>query len=395
MSKSLAPAGDDSVHSSVILQVLSDLRSAALFDFIGECNAQHAMLAEAGATAELYQERHNAAATALAICLRPGTTAVHPLSIQFELAFHELKLDIERDVLDRVLLSIPPSEHGNERLRAMDYAITLLVQHDRTLSNDQPPSKGASRAAKQPRADVRSPRQMVRLLDALLPEQRLKPLLRFSTPAIAKPLSGPGKKARKEALALPLGSFSDLSTRLKPCHLAACLLTYVVAEYAELALLRGFAGEWNGLTQEQRNKLAAAYDELARHLSTRLRASVAGGVEVNDAYPWFRDATRIQLADMFVMLRWWRPGKTPTAIKATFEQRKEPENEIAESKRKPRSPRIRMESSEVFERLYDDILFLPRHVGPPKKRKVTACETSRNELIERLMLQYGLSRWTD
>jgi hypothetical protein len=369
----------DALPIGVSRTLFRKLRAAALVQFSAECNEEHMRLLADGPQAAVYQDRHTAAAMALTFCLRPHAVKEHPWAKQFEAVFLALRLEVERSELDAVVRSIPASEVGNERLRTIDFAVSIFVQHDRALDGKPlVPGRKAKKRKLVAKPIKESPQRNIRLLERIFPTNPdWLSLPRSSAADTLGMHPDVPAGAPERAPSLPLGSFSDLALLLEPCHVAACLLVYLVSQLAELNLARLHEGLWNGLTLSQRDGLAEDYREIAKALSSRLRRLLAGGTKLRHQYPWFNVAKKEDLTIIRLLLDEWRPGMEPTGLERRVG--------LLCVKDDQDLPGLRR-------RLFDDIVLLHRPLGPPRRGYVTEQARKRDELIDDVWANHGLPR---
>ena len=340
---------EEQVGASVSL-ILSDLRAvrqAALAQFAAECNAEHARLYNEGARSDVYQERHQSSAETLYVCFPPPGLPSHPLADDFLESFDRLGLDIFPAALFGVLSSIPATEAGNERLRAVDFAVSVMIKFDDEAGRLPTQSKLSD-----------SPLQGARMIEKLSTKDTkfMSLVLKNSTDSLGSHPAQPD---------LELGSFADLTIQLEQYHVAGCMLAVVLFRIAELRSKLIPFKMWAGMTRQQMKTVIRDYELLATHLAPTLRRMLPEAFELRREPAWFETATREELWDIDAMLAAFQarvPGKPHLArYKAIW-------------------PKSRSDAPELRKRLFNEVLFLHRPVGCPRVPRLSS--KAKNPLTE-------------
>ena len=315
-----------------VMDQMRAVRDAALVQFAAECNQEHARLYNEGLRQDVHQERHQTNAETLLICIQPPGLPEHPLRDDFMDCFTRLELDLSPAALFAAIGSIPATANGNERFRAIDFAVALLTKFDRE----------PIQVRKQPKlSDARH--WAVQLLDEIFTKD----------PNWLKI----GRKSKADSLGshptdsgLLLGSYADLSVLLHPYHIAACMLAVVLFSVVELrSKLIPFV-KWAGMTQPQMMNQIRDYEKLAGYLAARLRGMLPDELGLRGTPDWFETAERADQRDMELLLVTFRPGQHPTDHMRAA-------NNLRLGKSRDLAP--------LRQQLFNDVLFLHRPVGKP------------------------------
>ncbi len=324
---------------SLILGDLRAVRQAALAQFAAECNAEHARLYNEGARSDVYQERHQSSAETLYVCFSPPGMPTHPLREDFVDSFERLSLDIYPAALFGVLSSIPATEAGNERLRAVDFAVSVMMKFDDEAGKLPTQSKLSD-----------SPLRGVRMIEKLSTNDSkfMSFRLKNSTDSFGSHPAQPD---------LELGSFADLTIQLEQYHVAACMLAVVLFRIAELRSKLIPFKLWAGMTRQQMKTLIRDYEVLATHLAPTLRRMLPEVFELRREPAWFETSTKEELWDVDAMLAAFQarvPGKLHIArYKAIWKKN-------------------RSDVPELRKRLFNEVLFLHRPVGCPRVPRLSS-----------------------